>query len=160
MGGVLSFIGNVYTYAKAENNENVSIHNNFIKIPYVNDGRRYYILIPLELEHDKVRTISDLMDEKSNNEIFFNNILECIILTKDGKEIDVTTDIDRFMGPDQLYRDHSDVIKVSDVIDKKYHGDFARLKVMYDDLEYKYIESLDDLIFSHEEPVETVEVSL
>jgi len=150
MGNFIGTIGKLYAYTKSETNENISIHEKYIKIPYVNDGRRYYILLPLNLQFEKVKTISDLMDAKSNTDIFFNNVLECLVKTNGNEAVDITTHIDRFMGPDQLYRDYTDVITVKDIIPEEYHNDFEYIRVMYDDLEYVYIRDINHLFFSQE----------
>lgn len=144
----IEFISSIVTYMSAEKPEEISIHNNFIKIPYIHDNKRYYILRPL---HEKPRTVEhiiSLLNKEPQHEIYFNKIIECKLkIQNKTTEIDVTAELERYMGPDQTYHEHKDKLTVADVIPEKYHEQFEYISLMYDTFEEKNITNLQQFIF-------------
>ena len=76
-----------------------------------------------------------------------NPIIDATIHTTTGEELDITEEIERYMGPDQLYQDYSHLIKVRHVIPKELINQFKHLVIMDAALETKELTSLDQLLF-------------
>ena len=152
MEQIITFAGTIYSYIHsymtAEVLEEISIHGNFVKIPYIYNNKLYYTVVPIHQEENKVELVKKLVDAEPHNEIFFNNIVECTLkMDDDDDEIDITKDIERYMGPDQIYKDHSGLIRVRDILPLYYYDNFEYINIMYDNLEEARFTNLDDKIF-------------
>jgi hypothetical protein len=160
VSNILNITSNVYAYITYEKTEDISIHGEFIKVPYVYENKRYYVLVPIHHEEDKTKRILSLLKTEPNNSIYFNNIIECILTMKNTDDldedndmkkqeinIDITNELERYMGPDQIYKDHTNKIKLRDILPRKYHNDFNYITIMYDDLETLVVNDLDFCIF-------------
>lgn len=132
-------MGSYFSYEK-----NIVIQNNkFIKIPYIHNKKTYYMLLPID-ESIKNKVIS-LINNEEVKEIYMNNIIECMLKLKDNKkEIDITTYIESYIGPDQFYTIHKNNIYIKDILPLKFHEQFEYLKIMDIEMETKIYTNLNE----------------
>jgi len=128
---------------------NINIEGDkFIKIPYEYNNKKYHIMIPLhEDEHIRKKIISFVYKKDVVDDIYINNILECKLKIKGKKEMDITKDLESYMGPDQIFRKYKDIIKIEDILPTMYKEVFEYIKIMDDNMDYKIYTNLNDCIF-------------
>jgi hypothetical protein len=134
--------------------EHITIHDGYVKVPYIHEGRVYYTLIPMQVRENQLLFLQNIHDTEHPmyNPIFYNNIIECVV--KDSghaDEIDISDVLDRYMGPDQCYKNQTQLIRVRDILPSKFHDTFKYVRILYDTLESSKKLFLDDLIFDNTE---------
>lgn len=143
-------IDTVYT----EENEPISIHDRYVKVPYTHNNKLYYMILPIDIPKHK----SDLLHayhHKSTcvpSSIYYNDIIETELRVFGvDDEIDMSNILEKYMGPDQCYKTQTEFIRVRDVVPKKYHSSFHYIRILYDNLESVTKKDLDDLLFDRED---------
>jgi hypothetical protein len=140
----------LYDTIHRETNEHITIHDGYVKVPYTYQERVFYMIVPTQMsehQHDMLRV--HYHKNKSNHDpIYYNSIIESgLKLSGTDTEIDISTLLERFMGPDQCYKNQKKLIKIKDVIPLKYHTSFQYVRLLYDDLESITKNDLDECIF-------------
>lgn len=126
----------------------IEIGDQFIKIPYERNNKKYYMMLPIH-ENEKVRNkIVNLVNNvEMKDDIFINDIIECKLKLNGRKEMDITSYLDAFMGPDQFYRKHKNKIRIRDILPEKYQIGFEYVKTMNEIMDYNTYHNLDDYLF-------------
>lgn len=126
----------------------IEIGDQFIKVPYERNNKKYYMMLPIH-KNDKIREkiINLVNNVDMKDDIFINDIIECKLKLSGKKEMDITTYLDSYMGPDQFYRKHKNKIRIRDILPEKYQIGFEYIKTMDEIMEYKKYFSLDDFLF-------------
>ena len=135
-----------------EENESISIHDRYVKVPYTYNNRLYYMILPIDISKtqlDALHTYHHKHTKTSGSEsIYYNDIIEVELRVSGEKEdIGISNILEKYMGPDQCYKNQTEFIKVRDVVPPKYHSSFQYLRILYDDLESVTKKELDDLLF-------------
>lgn len=125
------------------------VGDEFLKIPYVKNGNKYYMLLKLNEEDERKNKILSLINGTNTDEdIYINSLLEFKLKLNDVEnEIDITNEMEKYMGPDQLYLENKDKIRIIDLLPEKYHNRFEYLTTMDEMMEYKTYENLFDTFF-------------
>jgi hypothetical protein len=152
MNSILSLAGSIFSYAQSfiyrETATDISIHGNFVKIPYVYEDKRYYTIVPIHKERKKIELVKKLIDEKPHNDIYVNNILDCVVkLTDEDEERNVMDEIERYMGPDQVYHDYTELILVSDVLPSDWLGFFEYMNITDMNFETRTLSDIKEKLF-------------
>jgi len=132
----------------------------FIKIPYRRYNKEYFMLIPLDENENVRKKIISLINDNNDDiedDININSIIECKLKILNKKEIDITSYLESYMGPDQFYKRNKNTIRIMDVLPSKYYEEFVYVKIMDEDMEYKTYTNLNDLIFGSIEEEEEEE---
>jgi hypothetical protein len=135
-------------------NLNIEIEGDkFIKIPYERHNKKYFMLLPLDNNEDIRKKIISLINNTDDMEddIHINSIIECKIKIKGKREVDITSYLESYMGPDQFYKKNKKEIRIIDILPIKYHIDFSYVKILDEDMEYKTYSNLNDLLFQEVE---------
>lgn len=133
------------------NNIEIQIQGDkFIKIPYERYKKKYFMLLPLGDENVR-KTIISLINNSDDidDDIHINSIIECKLKIKNKKEMDITSNLESYMGPDQFYKKNKNIIRIMDILPSKYYNDFEYVKTMDEEMEYKTYSNLNDLIFGN-----------
>lgn len=158
-GYINSFIGALgsmyHYYTQVETIEPITIRDQHLKIPYLHDDKRYYMMVPLHAYfEEQIQTMSGLLEKQTNNDIYLNSVLECVVKINDHDEpIDITDEVERYMGPDQLYRTNGHIIRVRNIVPTQYHGRFEYVRILTDTMEYTTRTQLDHLFFEENDNI-------
>lgn len=135
----------------SKQNKNIDIQGDkFIRIQYERNKKKYYMLLPINENDDIRKKLISLIYQKDDikEDIYINDILECKLKVKGKKEMDISSNLETYMGPDQLYKDNKNIIRIRDILPEKYINTFEYVKTLNEEMEYKTYSNLDDYIFA------------
>lgn len=148
----------VYDMVYKESSENITIHDGYVKVPYVHNERLYYIIVPIsptKHQKDALHTYHNPTGTANktgrHHSIYYNNIIESVLKISGTKdEIDISQVLERYMGPDQCYKEQKKLLRVRDILPETYHESFQYVRLLYDNLESVMRTDLDDDLFGPE----------